>query len=342
MTDFLPTYTLNGTLTEDLKTSVFAALTGSKDEDRLDLFYYSASVAGWRLVAPTVTAWAKGKNGRQARAFVGTDHGFTDPLALAEMLAAGIDVRVVTMHAGIYHPKVVILRGAAGGSAWVGSNNLSESALIKNVEFALKTDFKNGPPGPLVKWIAAIEAASEPLTQVLLKSYENERNAFEKKTASFTAPKFVWSKRRAPKAAAAGAPAAPPPVAALPGALIMEITPRETGGDGKQVQPPLKTVGSFFGLPGGPGASRVIQARMKGIATSHPLTLTRQMNLTARLVIAELDYSHRPGFLVFEKVGPVFEYEIVTQADEPARYGQLAALATNQTRPGSRHWKVLP
>ena len=338
MTDYLPTITANGSIVDDLRKSLFDALNASVDDTELSLFYYSASVAGWRLMAPKIVSWRAAKAGRTVRAFVGTDHGFTDPLALGEMMAANVSVRVMTMHSGIYHPKVAMLCGPAEGTVWVGSNNLSESALTKNVEFALKADFAAVIPAPLGDWIAGVEVASEILTPALLKSYESERNAFEKKTSSFTAKKFIWSKRKPPKTL----PAAPPTPAATAGALVMEITKRETGTDGKQVQPPLATVGPFFGLPGGAGASRIINIRLKGSPQSHPVTLTRQQHSMARIQIAELDYSHRPGFLVFAKVGQVFEYEIVTQTDEPARYAALRKLATNQTNPTSRRWKVLP
>ena len=332
---WLPGYVDNGTPIQSVYDSFAKAITSattSVAQETITLYYYSASVAGWRKIAPLLKTWRGNKATRKVKAYIGTDHGLTDPAALLEMQAAGVELLLLSSYEGIYHPKVIVWRHATGGSAWIGSHNLSLAALEKNVEFGACLPYTIAPL-PLDNWCTFIEGASEPASDALLKSYQNEREAFARKQAA--SPKFVWSKRKKPKAQLA-----PAPPAAKSGSLVMEITNRETGAGGKQIQPPIASVAPFFGLSAAQG-SKMISAKLKGSPVAHDLTLTRMANSTARLHIAELDYIHRPCFMIFEKVGTGFEYEIATQQDAPARYQQLDSLKLQQTRAGSRRWNII-
>lgn len=318
--------------------SVFASLEkalgkapASKSEESVTLYYYSVSVAGWRKIAPLLEKWRGKRARRKVRAYVGTDHGFTDPAALLEMQAARVELFLLSNYEGVYHPKVILWQHENGGSSWIGSHNLSVAAFERNIEFGALLSFKE-IPAPLKAWCKFIEGASEFASDALLQSYNNEREKFAKKQAS--AQKFIWSKRTKPKKTLKLN------LIDLPdGVLVMEITPRETGAGGKQIQPPIPTLTSFFGLPA-TQITKNILAKLKGSPSSHSLTLTRMANSTARLHIAELDYLHRPCFIVFEKVGKRFEYEIVTQEDTPIRYQQINSLNLHQTRKGSRRWAI--
>jgi hypothetical protein len=329
---WLPGYRDGGTPVPSVHASFTAMLDGAAAGSApasLSLYYFSASVAGWRLLAPAIKKWRAGGAGRVVSAYVGTDFGLTDPAALAEMRQDGVSLFLMTDYEGTYHPKVILLRdGDGAGTAWIGSHNLSEAAFKRNAEFGVRLSFATSPD-PLEAWIEFVEGASEAATPDLIQSYEKERNAFAKKQAAV--PRFVWSKRKKPTAAKPVVPPAPK------GALVMEIMPRETGQGGKQIQPPMATLPTFFGLAAGQ-SSKLISARLKGAPAPHDLTLTRLPNSTARLHIAELDYTHRPCFIVFERNPSGFTYEIVTQAAEPARYHRLSGLKFQQWQPGTRRW----
>jgi hypothetical protein len=120
---------------------------------------------------------------------------------------------------------------------------------------------------------------------------------------------------------------------------VIEIMPKETGAGGKQIQPPLAAVSTFFGLA---AKSKVITATLLGSGSPKQLTLTKMDNHTARLVINELDYGDRPCFMVFQRTGPdTFEYEIVSRSVQPTRYAKLEKVAVNQSRSGSRRWAII-
>ena len=116
--------------------------------------------------------------------------------------------------------------------------------------------------------------------------------------------------------------------------------PRETGGDGRQLQLPVRAASTFFGVEG-VGSTRVIQLRSKSSSSLRSLTITVFGNNTVRIVISELDYRDRPCVLVFRKMSnSSFEYEIVPENIFPSRYKTLLALCKERTRSGSRRWGI--
>ena len=334
MTAYLPGFVENGTATKSVLEGFLAALKAAPTgAGSVTLYYYSASVAGWRQIAPALKAWLRASKGREVTAFVGTDHGLTDPAVLAEMVSDGVRVHLLTNYSGIYHPKVIVLTGAAGGESWIGSHNLSEAAFRTNIEFGVRLSFKK-EPAELAHWRQFIASASEVADAALIASYEKERNKFEKSNAK--KPKFVWSKRKKAKSRQAHPPLPPS------GALVMEIMPRETGADGKQVQFPMKSVQPVFRVSPSAGLSRPVEVRLVGNPSYHTVTLNAFKNKTARMVIAELDYQDRPCFLVLRRIAKDrYEYQIVSQAVEPLRFAQLQALPMKRTTPKSRWWTVI-
>ena len=125
------------------------------------------------------------------------------------------------------------------------------------------------------------------------------------------------------------------------GDLVVEIMPRETGPDGKQIQLPKEAAVRFFGLQNSVGASRQLTLSPIGTMQSRTLTMTLFGNNTARLSITELDYRDRPCVIIFHPQGRgSFAFEIVQQSIFPARYRRLLSLCGNQTRADSRHWSI--
>ncbi|HUY36005.1 MAG TPA: hypothetical protein VMV69_24920 [Pirellulales bacterium] len=194
-----------------------------------------------------------------ATAYIGTDHGLTDPDAVEAMAKDDVDVFFVVDYDGIYHPKVAWLSGGPDDVLWIGSNNLTEDGLLFNVEFATVTRFDGAEEG-LEKWYQHVQSASIHLDGTILEEYRRERSTHAKKTARIGA--FTWSRRvgkgrsrRAVRRERGRRTATLWPRAR--GDLIVEIMPRETGSDGKQVQLPKEVAVDFFGLPDRVGSHMV-------------------------------------------------------------------------------------
>lgn len=75
--------------------------------------------------------------GGRVRLLTGDYLGVTEPDALLRLLdlAEGAELRVFESAGLSFHPKSYILHGRGGGTAFVGSSNLSETALSKGVEW---------------------------------------------------------------------------------------------------------------------------------------------------------------------------------------------------------------
>jgi len=114
-----------------------------------------------------------------------TDYlGVTEPEALSRLLAAagGEGVRLYQADRIAFHPKVWIFEHLDGsGRAFIGSSNLSRSALLTGIEWnwmALDVDLTNG----LAELLAEFEALysdprSAPLTENLIAAYGKRRPA---------------------------------------------------------------------------------------------------------------------------------------------------------------------
>jgi hypothetical protein len=335
---WLPDFSAPGQKEGALARKAIEASLAEKAYNRLELYYYAASVPGWQMLEPAITTWVKVSKSRSVHAWIGTDMGATDPLALRSMLEAGVDLQLPLRYNGTYHPKMIVLRGDEGGQILFGSHNLSRAALSVNGEVSAAMGFKGQTPQEMADWCAKVQAASDLATDPLIKSYEQERNRFHRKHKPRT---FTWSKRAAVPAKPKGRPGKQGGLAAAKGALVMEVKPLETGSDGKQVQPPMAVLTPFFGLPAGKQASKAVQARLKGAPHYTVLTVSRNANSTGRIHIRELDYDDRPCFLVFTRAHGKFEYEIVSEPREPARYAALSKASVNQANQNARRWAVL-
>lgn len=341
----LPTLTCGAWTLTHLTDSLKQLLAKDTAGTDFSIFAYAVTMSGWQELRHEVKAWMAKKSRRSTVAYVGTDHALTDPDALRQMTTDGVSVRLMVEYTGTYHPKVFWLDSPKLQSLWVGSNNLTRDGLLQNIEFA--TLIQSPAENPAFrKWFDEVHRGSESLSPGHLISYEAERRTFAKKRAQTGA--FTWSGRREPSL-----PAPPPssrrPIAATSraqlgsvGDLVIEVMPRETGLDGKQIQLPKEAATTFFGLGTTAGSRRAISLTPVGSAATRTLTMTLFANNTARLSIHDLDYRDRPCVIVFHKTGSRdFEFEIVSQSIFPGRFRSLLRRCHNQTRPGSRKWALL-
>ena len=352
MTDHLPTFTSAEWTVTALLDSIKAELDSDECGLVLRIFAYAISDPGWRELRPSVLQWLGADDSRSVIAYVGTDHALTDPDALRSMEDDGIEIRIMRKYHGIFHPKVLWLSGADTHVVWIGSNNITREGLLHNIEFAsvIRCHEENADLG---QWFARIHDASEACTPRLLTSYESERRAFA--TARSTVGTFTWSQREEPPLPTTRGGRTSrrtrrtrtrtrrrTQLLEESGDLVVEIMPRETGLDGKQIQLPKNAVVQFFGLRNHLGASRQITLTPVGTTRSRTLTMTLFGNNTARLSITELDYRDRPCVMLFHPDGRgTFSFEIIQQSIFPGRYRRLLALCGNQTRTGSRRWCVV-
>lgn len=304
---------------------------------QLRLYFYAATQSGWKRLQRSIQTWRKAQDGREVTAYIGTDHALTDAAALESMHSDGVEVRLMRHYTGIFHPKVIWFVGEAQNTILAGSNNLTEDGLRNNIEFATVTTLVH-VDAKLNAWHDEIHKASEVTTAALIKSYAKERETYGQRRAA-TGGDFTWSKRTS-GASAKRANTSASTVPAIGGSrLILEVMPRETSEEGRQVQIPLAAARSFFGL--GKAAGSSINLDLTNVDTQELRTLvfTLNPNATARLSIRELDYSSRPCVLIFTKRGRGdFEFKLVRRAIDPSGFDGL--IAECRQTPPSRRWKM--
>lgn len=341
MNDLLPTMQTTTWTVTKFYNSFIKLLKQASRVSELRLYFYAITDPGWALVRNHVKRWLRSGTMRRIVAYVGTDHGITTPEALSSMIDDNVNVKLLLRYNGIFHPKVAWFVINGGGFILVGSNNLSLDGLKYNIEFATVTKFLK-PNQDLNRWHGVIESASVDLTPELLESYKKEREGFgQKRAKANVAGTFTWSKKTGPKSRR-GKIRKRGVRLSRRGVLIMEITNRETGLGGKQIQIPIKVANPFFGLPDRKHASITINLRYVVTGERRVLTMTRYVNHTTRLVIHELDYRDRPCVILFLKQGDQrYDFEIVRQSLEPDRYQDILTQCPTSTRIDSRRWGII-
>ena len=308
---------------------------------QLRLYFYAVTVAGWRQLRSSILSWRKSANNRAITAYIGTDHALTDADAIKNMQEDDIEVRLMLHYTGTFHPKVIWFSGKKSSTILAGSNNLTEDGLINNIEFASVTKIAKAD-AILQRWHEEIHNASEPVTPLLLKSYRGEKEKCGEKRAKIgQGGTFTWSKRTSGKKKAKSSISRDQRNSKVIGEeLVLEVMPRETSNEGRQVQIPLDVGKKFFGLGSKVGSS--IELTLENMATkeSRSLTFTHNKNSTARLSISELEYRSRPCVLVLKKTREQQKYifEIVRQAIDPSRFTEL--LGSCKQKPPKRRWKL--
>lgn len=305
------------------------------------MYFYAATEAGWRRLGKCISRWRGAQKDRSVTAYIGTDHGLTDPDALKVMHSEGVEVRLMRHYKGIFHPKVIWFVGEARNTILAGSNNLTEDGLKNNIEFATVTTLE-GVDNSLKRWHNEIHKASELASEALVKSYAKEKEKHGQKQAiSRTAGEFIWSKRTSgPQGGKAnGTASANPKVATTSRRFILEVMPRETSEEGRQIQIPLAAARTFFGLGSVAGSSINITLNNVDTNESRVLAFTLNRNSTARLSIRELEYRSRPCIVIFTRRSPkIFDFELIRRAIDPSRYDAL--LAECEQPPSGRRWKL--
>lgn len=341
MNTLLPT--INGTdwSVTQFKDSLFEALTDTARDDELRLYFYAVSLSGWRYVKKQVLQWKNNKDGRKVVIYVGTDHGITGADALEEMMKDDIEIRVLLRYNGVYHPKVAwFLNNDHHNIVLVGSNNLTGKGLLQNIEFATKTEFIGENDG-MNKWHEIIHEASSALDNDLLNSYANELNKYNRSIASQKKANFIWS-RKSKLGGRISESQSIQDYGIQAGDLILEITPKETGANGNQIQIPMGVATKFFQLPLTSRSS--INIYLKNMITDEgrTLTITRYSNNTARLSIYELTYRDRPCVILMKKKNSTnYDFEIVSELTNPDKYRSLIRLCSHQRRANSRKWGLI-
>lgn len=339
----LPTLVAANWTVAALRDSLESVLAADRRGQTLRLFYYAVTQPGWNEVRRIITNWRTSRDGREVMAYIGTDHGITEPGAIRQMVADGVSVWLPQDYTGIYHPKVVWLSAPPRSVVWIGSNNLTRDGLRQNIEFAvLVTSARR--PRQLTRWAQAVHRASVPFNEALLVQYEAERSSYCVRRAELGG--FIWSGRETPIArqrrpGRAYRPHPAPRRPAVPGDLVIEVMPRETGQDGKQIQLPLGVATTFFGMRGHVGETRRLILVPAWIDDPRDLTMTIFRNHTVRLVIRELDYRDRPCVLLFSRRRHRFSFDIVSRAVSPRRYRDLLGMCGRPTRTGSRRWGIV-
>ena len=315
-----------------MRDSLVTELARDSVADTLEMFFYAITLSGWSEVRKPVLQWKQSKPHRAVIVYVGTDHAITDPKALELMQQDDIDIRIMDRYRGVFHPKLIWLKGKTHSLAWVCSNNLTKDGLLHNVEFAIVIKFRK-PPSGLSRWASAVASGSSKLSAELFDSYKTERENFENKRAAAKATTFTWSRKREPKTK--------PGVAVVgKGDLIIEVMPQETRG-GTQVQFPKEAVREFLGIHR-VGEQKSITLQRKKTEGTRQLLVTVFGNNTVRLSIQDLEYRDRPCVIVFhKKTGDHLIFEIVPESIFPTLYRKLLALCKRQTRAGSRRWTII-
>lgn len=304
---------------------------------QIRLYFYAATQAGWKRLQRSIQTWRKAQDGRAVIAYIGTDHALTDAAALESMHSDGVEVRLMRHYTGIFHPKVIWFVGEANNTILAGSNNLTEDGLRNNIEFASVTTLVQVDAN-LNTWHDEIHKASEIATAALIKSYAKEKENYGQRRAA-TGGDFTWSKRTSGASAKRANTRASTGPAIGGSRLILEVMPRETSEEGRQVQIPLAAARSFFGLGKTPGSSISLDLHNVDTQELRTLVFTLNRNATARLSIRELEYSSRPCVLIFTKRGRgQFDFELVRRAIDPSRFDGLIAECTQA--PPSRRWKM--
>lgn len=341
----LPTLTSGSWALTELVESLRATLSTDGLGEELLVFAYAVSLSGWNQIRPDIASWKKAKSQRRVVAYVGTDHGLTAPEALRAMQTDGVDVHVMVLYSGTYHPKLFWLRQSKKNLLWIGSNNLTRNGLLHNIEFAALIECAAVSPS-LSTWLAEVQRGSQPLTQARLRSYAKERQEYSRSRAKAKIGDFTWTRRREPSSSASATRTSSTGAAVAnclgaKGDLVVEVMPKETGPSGNQIQIPKAPASTYFGLPSASGSSISLTLAPVGVAAPRTCSMKSYGNDTRRLQINELDFTDRPCVIVFHRTAPrAYDFEIVSQNVFPTRYATLLAGSTSTT-PRSKRWRII-
>jgi hypothetical protein len=342
----LPTFRSGSWTVTSFRDSLNSELITDRESNLLRLYAYAVTESGWNELRSAIIQWKNGQAQKKAIAYIGTDHAITAPQALKRMVDDGVQVRLMKNYSGVFHPKVFWLLGGRKHQLWVGSNNLTRDGLLNNIEFAIHIISEATHPA-MEEWHRNVDLASIEFSEDLLRSYSREKQIHEEKARGV--PSFTWSQKEersastsqlsTPISRARESTATPGRLEERPRKLIVEVMPRETSKDGKQVQIPKEAAISYFDCPAVAGKSIEISVCERNSGVTRNLRLTYFGNTTFRISVDSLEFSDRPCMIVFQRRSDnEYEYEIIARSIFPGRYRDLMKLCVNRTNKKSKRW----
>lgn len=130
--------------------------------------------SGVRLILPDLKAALR--RGAEVEILTSRYLNITEPSALyllKDQLGNAADIRIFASNTVAFHPKTYIFMGSGGGEVYVGSSNLSASALVAGVEwnYRVRSAEARGDFERFVFHFDNLFAQSQPLTDAWLKEY---------------------------------------------------------------------------------------------------------------------------------------------------------------------------
>lgn len=155
-------------------------LFNSDKYDKFTCLVAFASYGGITALSPHIFR-AKG-NGVKIKIILGVDQKCTSKEALEEVLSWGVDAYIYyTLNTNIFHPKVYLFENSDFYTLIVGSNNLTEGGLVRNVECSLLVQDMQGTSVHSAfysYWKGILDSTEEnlyPITQDLIDQLYEEK-----------------------------------------------------------------------------------------------------------------------------------------------------------------------
>ena len=318
---------------------------------------------GIGLVAPNIELLLKA--GTEFQTIYGISNGVTTPDSLLYSLYLQ-DLYSTHTYAGAiedqyanstFHPKFFEFQFSDKTIAIVGSANFTGAGLSRNTEIGVEVENERGHQFEKdldAAWVA-MRASSQKVTLDLIRKMKatgrlgSEQQDNESQQSKAGKPRLVTGIKASPKplfakvldlaipAKKAKILANLDPITTRPGTLYLQILAGETGaqasgGIGYQIQLPVATLATFFGV----GPSQAQEASFRFGIDTIKVHLTHFGNNTHRVRLRPLRDVKRPAIVIFRRVAPD-DYECsVVPAKDYAKV--LAAKCTQQTRAGARRW----
>lgn len=256
-----------------------------------------------------------------------------------------------------FHPKFFEFTFADSSVAIIGSANLTGAGLSRNTEIDVEVEGKRGSQFEKdldAAW-TSMRAASQKVTLDLIRKLKasgelgSEQQNNENPSSKPAKPMLATGIKASPKplfakvldltqpAKKAKLLANLDPITVQPGTLYLQILAGETGaqasgGIGYQIQLPVATLATFFGV----GPAQKKQASFRFGSDVITVQLTHFANNTHRVRLRPLRHVKRPAIVIFRRIGSdEYECSVVPKGD----YAKvLAGKCTEQTRAGARKW----
>lgn len=332
----------------------------------LQRFRVAVAYARWDglgLIAPGIEKLLKA--GAELQTIYGIANGVTTPdsllysLYLQELYSTHTYAGTIedTFLNSTFHLKFFEFTYSDKAIAVVGSANLTGGGLSRNTELDIEIQCKRGDKfeNDLEAAWNSVRAASKATTLDLIRKLKvqsdlgSEHRDNETPSAKSGKPRLVTGAKASPKplfakvldlalpTKKAKILANLDPITDRPDTLYLQILSGETGapaagGIGYQIQLPVATLATFFGV--GPAQTKQASFRFGSeVITVH---LTHFENNTHRVRLRPLRDVKRPAIVVFRRTATdEYACSIVPQRD----YAKvLATRCTEQTRAGARRW----